>query len=215
MRQFELAVKRGFDLMIASTLLVLAAPVLAGLWVAIRFRMGSPVLFTQWRGGEGNNPFLFYKFRSMTDERDPLTGDLAPDHIRLTAFGRWLRNTSLDELPQLWNVVRGDMSLIGPRPLLAEYLPLYGERELRRHLVRPGITGWAQVNGRNALSWTEKFELDLWYVDHWSLGLDCRILGRTIAVALGQSGINQRAEVTMPKFTGTSGMNEIEQHSNN
>lgn len=195
--------KRGSDLAIAVSALVALSPAFALLWLLIRLQMGSPVLFRQERGGFGNRPFHFYKFRTMTGARDPKTGELLPDHLRLTALGKWLRRTSLDELPQLWNVVRGDMSIVGPRPLLAEYLPLYDRHQRRRHEVRPGITGWAQVNGRNALSWLEKFEMDVWYVDHWSLLLDLRIVWRTLTVAvLRRSGVDHSDEVTMPRFTG-------------
>ncbi len=202
MWRLDRGVKRLVDILAAGAALAALAPLFAVLWVTIRIRMGRPVVFRQRRGGFANAAFEFYKFRTMTDERDLSTGNLLPDAVRLTAFGRWLRESSLDELPQLWNVLLGDMSLIGPRPLLAEYLPLYDRRQRRRHDVRPGITGWAQVNGRNALSWEKKFELDVWYVDHWSLWLDCRILARTVLVALDRSGVDQSKEVTMPKFTG-------------
>jgi sugar transferase EpsL len=195
------AFKRAIDLAASGIALAILLPLLFGLWLAITWRMGSPAIFRQPRGGLGNQPFVFYKFRTMTNARDA-DGELLPDHARLTAFGRWLRDSSLDELPQLWNVLKGDMSLIGPRPLLAEYLPLYDNRQRERHRVRPGITGWAQVNGRNALSWPEKFELDVWYVEHWSLQLDARILWRTLQVALGRKDIDQGRSVTMPRFTG-------------
>lgn len=195
--------KRGIDVAFAAGALVALSPVFTGLWLLIRLRMGSPVIFRQDRGGLGNRRFHFYKFRTMTDERDPETRALLPDHLRLTALGKWLRETSLDELPQLWNVLKGDMSIVGPRPLLAEYLPLYDLHQRRRHEVRPGITGWAQVNGRNSLNWLEKFEMDVWYVDHWSLLLDLRIMWRTLAVAvLRRSGVDHADEVTMPRFTG-------------
>ncbi len=195
--------KRGLDIAIAGGALMAFSPVFAVLWLLIRVRMGSPVMFRQERGGRGNQPFHFYKLRTMTDDRDPKTGELLPDHVRLTPLGKWLRETSLDELPQLWNVLRGDMSIVGPRPLLAEYLPLYDLHQRRRHEVRPGITGWAQVNGRNSLNWLEKFEMDVWYVDHWSLLLDLRILWRTLAVAVvRRSGVDHADEVTMPRFTG-------------
>ncbi len=186
--------------MVSAAALVLLLPVLLALWALIRLRMGSPVVFRQQRGGLGNRPFTFYKFRTMTDARDA-RGELLPDHLRLTPFGRWLRDSSLDELPQLWNVLKGDMSLIGPRPLLADYLGLYDERQKRRHEVRPGITGWAQINGRNSLSWPEKFELDIWYVEHFSLWLDAEIFWRTVQVAVGRKGIDQGVEVTMPRLT--------------
>lgn len=195
--------KRAVDCVAAALALAVLAPALAVLWMLIRVRMGSPVVFRQQRGGLGNRPFTFYKFRTMTGARNPATGELLPDHERLTPLGRWLRDSSLDELPQLWNVLVGDMSLIGPRPLLADYLSLYDERQRRRHEVRPGITGWAQVNGRNSLSWEEKFDLDVWYVDHWSWWLDLRILAKTVAVAVGRSGVDHDSIVTMPRFTAS------------
>ena len=192
--------KRMFDIVVSATALLLLAPVLVGLWFVIRRQMGSPVVFRQPRGGFENRAFTFYKFRTMTDARDA-NGELLPDHVRLTPLGRWLRDSSMDELPQLWNVLKGDMSLIGPRPLLADYLDLYDDRQKRRHEVRPGITGWAQVNGRNSISWPEKFELDVWYVDHCSPILDAAILWRTLKVALGRKGVDQGGEVTMPRFS--------------
>jgi sugar transferase EpsL len=195
------SLKRLADVWIAGGALVVLSPLLAVLWIAIRMRLGSPAIFRQARGGLGNRPFTFYKFRTMTDERDA-GGGLLPDHARLTPLGRWLRHSSFDELPQLWNVLKGDMSLVGPRPLLADYLELYGERQRRRHEVRPGITGWAQVNGRNALPWAEKLELDVWYVEHWSPRLDALILWRTLLVALGREGVDQGGDVTMPRFEG-------------
>ena len=194
-------VKRLFDMLAAAGALLLLAPVLLLLAVLIRSRLGSPVLFRQARPGRGGEPFTMLKFRTMTDERDE-QGQLLPDADRLTGFGRWLRSTSLDELPELINVLRGDMSLVGPRPLLMEYLPLYNERQRRRHDVRPGITGWAQVNGRNAITWEEKFELDVWYVEHQSLWLDLRILWRTVIAVLKRSDIEHEGEATMPRFTG-------------
>jgi sugar transferase EpsL len=192
--------KRAFDFAVGALALLVLSPVLLAIGLLIRLRMGGPVVFRQQRGGLGHQPFTFYKFRTMTDARDK-DGDLLPDHVRLTPFGRWLRESSLDELPQLWNVVKGDMSLIGPRPLLADYLDLYDDRQRRRHEVRPGITGWAQVNGRNAISWPEKLEMDVWYVEHRSLALDAEILWRTIRVAFGRQGIDQSGEVTMPRFS--------------
>ncbi len=175
--------KRLIDLALTLPLALLTLPVLAAVAVLIRWRLGPPVLFRQLRPGRGGVPFTLYKFRTMRDLRDS-DGRPLPDSNRLTLLGRGLRSTSLDELPELWNVIRGDMSLVGPRPLLMEYLPLYSARQRRRHEVRPGLTGWAQVNGRNALSWEERFELDLWYVEHRSLLLDLRILLRTVGVAL-------------------------------
>ena len=164
--------------------------------------MGSPILLRQVRPGWRGHPFEMIKFRTMTNERS-LDGELLPDAVRLTSFGRLLRATSLDELPELWNVLKGDMSLVGPRPLLMEYLPLYTPAQARRHEVRPGITGWAQVNGRNAISWEGKFDLDVWYVDNRSLWLDIRILWMTIRKVLVRDGISALGEATMPRFTGS------------
>lgn len=193
--------KRLFDLLAASLALqLLVLPLLALAWL-IRRKLGSPVLFCQVRPGLHGRPFTMVKFRTMTDERGP-DGALLPDAQRLTSFGRFLRSSSLDELPELWNVLRGDMSLVGPRPLLMEYLPLYSPEQARRHEARPGITGWAQVNGRNALSWEEKFKLDVWYVDHRSLWLDVKILWLTVRKVLVREGISADGEATMSKFTG-------------
>ncbi|MBI2747502.1 MAG: sugar transferase [Burkholderiales bacterium] len=193
--------KRLFDLIVAiSALAVLALPLLV-LYAMVRRQLGSPVLFRQVRPGLRGRPFMMVKFRTMTDERGP-DGELLPDARRLTAFGRFMRASSLDELPELWNVLRGEMSLVGPRPLLMEYLPLYSPEQARRHEVRPGITGWAQVNGRNAVSWEERFKLDVWYVDHRSLWLDLRILWLTVRKVLVREGISAQGEATMPRFTG-------------
>ena len=181
-------------------LLVLAAPLLV-LALLVGSRLGHPVLFRQRRPGLHGKPFEMVKFRTMTDARGP-DGQLLPDAERLTRFGRLLRATSLDELPELWNVLKGDMSLVGPRPLLMEYLPLYSPEQARRHEVRPGITGWAQVNGRNALSWDAKFQLDVWYVEHRSLWLDIRILWLTVRKVLVREGISAAGEATMARFTG-------------
>ena len=167
----------------------------------MRCKLGSPVLFRQVRPGLYGRPFMMVKFRTMTDERGA-DGALLPDAQRLTAFGHFLRASSLDELPELWNVLRGEMSLVGPRPLLMEYLPLYSPAQARRHDVRPGITGWAQVNGRNAVSWDERFALDVWYVEHCSLWLDLRILWLTVRKVLVREGISAQGEATMPRFTG-------------
>lgn len=193
--------KRLFDLLLAGLALLLLCPVLLGVALLVRLRLGSPVLFRQTRPGLAGRPFVMFKFRSMRDALDA-SGKPLPDEERLTPFGCWLRATSLDELPELWNVLRGEMSLVGPRPLLMEYLPLYSPRQARRHEVRPGITGWAQVNGRNAISWDEKFELDVWYVEHRSLLLDLRILIMTLAGYLRQGNIAHAGHATMPKFTG-------------
>ena len=194
--------KRVLDVaLVCATLPVTlsVALVVAGL---VRLRLGSPVLFAQVRPGLHGAPFRLLKFRSMTDATAP-DGAPLPDAERLTPFGRLLRSTSLDELPSLWNVLRGDMSLVGPRPLLTEYLPLYTAQQRRRHEVRPGVTGWAQVNGRNALSWEEKFALDVWYVDHRSLALDLRILRLTVGRVLRRDGVSASGDVTMPRFTGS------------
>jgi lipopolysaccharide/colanic/teichoic acid biosynthesis glycosyltransferase len=193
--------KRVFDHLLALlALLALCLPLLFLTW-QIRRKLGSPVLFKQVRPGLHGKPFKMVKFRTMTDERG-LDGALLPDAQRLTPFGRFLRASSLDELPELWNVFRGDMSLVGPRPLLMEYLPLYTLEQARRHEVRPGITGWAQVNGRNAISWADKFALDVWYVDHRSMWLDVQILWRTVRKVLARDGVSAAGEATMPKFKG-------------
>jgi len=194
--------KRRLDLVLSALgLLALALPLLLLIW-QVRRKLGSPVFFRQVRPGLRGQPFQMVKFRTMTDARGP-DGQLLPDSVRLTPFGRWLRATSLDELPELWNVLKGDMSLVGPRPLLMEYLPLYTPEQARRHEVRPGITGWAQVNGRNAIGWEDKFKLDLWYVDHRSLWLDIKILWLTVKKVLLRDGISAQGEATMPKFKGT------------
>jgi sugar transferase EpsL len=193
--------KRGMDIAIAFIgLVVMAMPMLL-LSLLIALKLGRPVLFIQIRPGLHGKPFKMVKFRTMTNKRDE-DGNLLPDAIRLTSFGRFLRSSSLDELPELWNVLKGDMSLVGPRPLLMEYLPLYSETQKRRHEARPGITGWAQVNGRNALSWDEKFELDVWYVENKSFLLDLRILVTTIKKVIVREGISANGEETMPKFKG-------------
>ncbi|MEW6258733.1 MAG: sugar transferase [Thermodesulfobacteriota bacterium] len=193
--------KRLFDLMISVPAAIIAAPVLGLVALGVRLNLGSPVLFRQQRPGLHGRPFILYKFRTMTDARDTV-GNLLPDAERLTPFGRFLRATSLDELPELWNVLRGDMSLVGPRPLLMQYLDRYTPEQARRHEVRPGITGWAQVNGRNSISWDEKFQLDVWYVDHQSLALDLRILLMTMVKAARREGISADGEATMPEFMG-------------
>ena len=194
--------KRGFDLFIVLALLIGLSPLLALLALAVRWKLGRPVLFAQTRPGRHGAPFAFYKFRTMTDARNA-AGELLPDAARLTRFGELMRKSSLDELPQLVNVLRGDMSLVGPRPLLMEYLPLYSERQAQRHAVRPGMTGWAQVNGRNALDWEERFELDIWYVEHRSFRLDLRIIAMTAWRMLRPQGIAQPGHATMTKFTGS------------
>jgi len=193
--------KRTMDVLVAGCALVLTAPLLIVLAALVRYRLGTPVLFRQMRPGKGGSSFEMLKFRTMTDAR-AADGSLLPDAERLTPFGRWLRSTSLDELPELWNVLKGDMSLVGPRPLLMEYLPLYNEHQWRRHEVKPGITGWAQVNGRNAITWEQKFELDIWYVDHQSLSLDIRILVMTVAKVLKRDGITAEGSASVEKFKG-------------
>lgn len=195
-------VKRVVDLLGAFVLLVAAAPVMVVLAFLVRMYVGTPVLFTQRRPGRGGRAFDLIKFRSMTDERDA-NGHLAPDSQRLTPFGRWLRATSLDELPEVWNVLRGDMSLVGPRPLLMRYLDLYSTEQARRHEVRPGITGWAQINGRNGIDWETKFEMDVWYVDNWSVWLDVKILAFTLVKVVRREGIAATGEATMSEFNGS------------
>ena len=193
--------KRLFDLTAAFVALLLLCLPLLALTLLVRRKLGRPAFFRQARPGLHGKPFEMVKFRSMTDARGP-DGALLPDADRLTPFGRFLRASSLDELPGLWNVLKGDMSLVGPRPLLMEYLPLYSPTQARRHEVRPGITGWAQVNGRNALGWDEKFALDVWYVDQRSLWLDIKILWLTVKKVLVRDGISAAGEATMPRFTG-------------
>jgi lipopolysaccharide/colanic/teichoic acid biosynthesis glycosyltransferase len=196
------ALKRAVDVLGASLALVVLSPLLAVVALLVRVRMGTPVLFRQRRPGRNGDPFLMTKFRTMTDRRDA-SGELLPDADRLTALGRWLRRTSIDELPELLNVVHGDMSLVGPRPLLMEYLPLYSPEQARRHDVRPGITGWAQVNGRNAVTWEEKFALDVWYVDHRSTRLDFEILGKTVTQVFSGHGVSAPGHATMEPFRGS------------
>ena len=192
--------KRLLDLAVAVPLLLVAAPVILVVAGLVRMFLGTPVLFRQVRPGHRGRLFSIMKFRTMTDARDA-NGNLLPDDVRLTRFGRWLRHTSLDELPQLLNVVRGDLSLVGPRPLLVEYLPLYTPEQARRHDVKPGVTGWAQVNGRNALTWEEKFALDTWYVDHRSLALDLKILALTFRRVFERKGIEGHGNI---RFTGSA-----------
>ncbi len=193
--------KRLLDLLTAALGLLLLALPLVLLALQVRRKLGSPVLFSQVRPGLYGKPFTMVKFRTMTDTRGP-DGALLPDAVRLTPFGRWLRATSLDELPELWNVLRGEMSLVGPRPLLMDYLPLYSPEQARRHEVRPGITGWAQVNGRNAISWEDKFALDVWYVDNRSLFLDLKILWLTVRKVLLRDDINAAGQATVENFKG-------------
>ncbi|WP_414043544.1 sugar transferase [Macrococcus sp. EM39E] len=194
--------KRLFDIAVSGTALLLLSPVIVTSAVLIKKKLGSPVIFKQTRPGKDGEPFEIYKFRTMTDERD-VRGELLPDSERLTEFGKTLRKLSIDELPQLLNVLKGDISLVGPRPLLMQYLPLYNEHQKRRMNVRPGITGWAQVNGRNNISWEDKFDLDVWYVDHQSFILDLYIIYLTIVKVFRQSDISQDGHATVPAFTGT------------
>jgi sugar transferase EpsL len=195
--------KRIIDTLSALLGLIALSPVLIITAILVRIKLGSPVLFKQQRPGLHAQPFYVYKFRTMTDQRDA-DGKLLSDEVRLTPFGKLLRRLSLDELPQLLNVVKGDLSLVGPRPLLMQYLPLYSLEQARRHNVRPGITGWAQVNGRNAISWEEKFKLDVWYVDHQSFWLDLKILWMTFNKVFKREGISQEGRATMETFRGTS-----------
>ena len=201
---YERFVKRAFDIAISGLALIVLSPLLALVALLVRIKHGSPVLFSQERPGLNERIFRMYKFRSMTNERDE-NGELLPDEKRLTGFGKFLRATSLDELPELWNIFRGDLSLIGPRPLLVRYLPLYSERQHLRHSVRPGMTGWAQVHGRNTVSWQDKFEYDVWYAEHISFGLDVRIFFMTIIKVLKREGINSDTAATMEEFKGNGG----------
>ena len=194
--------KRLFDIVASIAILTIFSLPLLVLVGLVRIKLGSPVFFTQVRPGRGGRLFRLIKFRTMTDARGP-NGELLPDADRLTPFGRMLRSTSLDELPELWNVIKGEMSLVGPRPLLVEYLPRYSPVQARRHDIRPGITGWAQVNGRNAISWEEKFKLDTWYVDNQGFWLDLRILWLTLRKVVVREGISAPGDATMPPFTGT------------
>ena len=194
--------KRTFDIAASTSALVVLSPVLAITAYKVKKELGSPVLFRQTRPGLHGKPFEMIKFRTMKDALDK-NGNVLPDSERLTEFGKKLRASSLDELPELWNVLKGDMSLVGPRPLLMEYLPLYSAEQAKRHNVRPGVTGYAQVNGRNSLSWEDKFKLDTWYVEHQSLWLDMKILLKTVKKVIIKDGISAEGEATMTKFTGT------------
>lgn len=195
--------KRTFDFITALVALIVISPLVVLLALLVRLFLGAPILFSQIRPGLHGQAFTVYKFRTMTDEKNA-SGALLPDDVRLTPFGLFLRRSSLDELPQLFNVLKGDVSLVGPRPLLMEYLPLYTPEQAKRHLVRPGITGWAQVNGRNAISWERKFELDVWYVDNQSFLLDMKILFLTVKKVLIKEGISAQGMETMPRFEGQS-----------
>lgn len=193
--------KRLFDVVLTLPAFLLLSPLLVFIGTGIRLAIGRPILFTQTRPGMGGRPFTLYKFRTMTNKRDA-DGYLLPDADRLTTLGRFLRSTSLDELPELFNVIKGDMSIVGPRPLLLRYLDRYSSKQARRHEVKPGLTGWAQINGRNAISWEEKFKLDVWYVDNQSIWLDLKIIALTISKVLRREGISQAGEVTMHEFLG-------------
>jgi lipopolysaccharide/colanic/teichoic acid biosynthesis glycosyltransferase len=194
-------IKVCFDFIMASIAIICLLPLLIFIYLLVLWNLGNPVIFKQFRPGLNGKPFQMYKFRSMTNQRGE-DGFLLSDIDRLTPFGKFLRASSFDELPSLWNVIKGDMSLVGPRPLLMEYLPLYTKKQFRRHKVKPGITGWAQINGRNRITWQEKFDLDIWYVDNHSLKLDVKILFMTIKKVLIKDGISTDGEETMSKFTG-------------
>lgn len=199
---YEAYIKRALDILLSGIALLVLWPVLLIVAVLVRCKLGSPVLFCQERPGKHEKIFKLYKFRTMTDQRDA-EGNLLPDSVRLTKFGKFLRSTSLDELPELWNILKGDMSIVGPRPLLVKYLPLYNETQKHRHDVRPGLTGWAQVNGRNALSWEDKFRLDVWYVEHIGFLVDVKTILLTVKNVLRREGISGGGEVTMSEFTGS------------
>jgi sugar transferase EpsL len=201
--------RRMIDMGVAITVLLICAPILVAIALALRWSLGKGIFFLQQRPGLYGRPFIIYKFRTMTNARDA-NGDLLPDSERLTRLGQILRSTSLDELPELFNVLKGEMSIVGPRPLLMKYLERYSTEQMRRHEVKPGITGWAQVNGRNAISWEDKFKLDVWYVDHQSLWLDLRIIALTILKVFKQEGISQPGHATMEEFLGSNarGMHE-------
>ena len=202
---YQKYIKRGFDFILALIASIILSPVILIVAVLVRIKLGSPVLFKQPRPGKNEKIFNMYKFRTMTDARDE-NGELLPDEVRLTKFGKTLRSTSLDELPELFNILKGDMSIVGPRPLLVRYLPLYNERQNHRHEVRPGFTGLAQVNGRNSISWEEKFEWDVKYVEHVTFLQDCRIILKTIGVVLKRDGISSTTSATMEEFKGSEGI---------
>ncbi len=206
MRNFA---KRSFDIISSAAGLVVISPLLAVLAVLVRLKLGSPVLFRQQRPGLGGKAFVIYKFRTMTDQRDT-AGNLLPDAQRLPAFGRFLRSTSFDELPELLNVLKGDMSIVGPRPLMMKYLGRYSPGQARRHEVKPGITGWAQINGRNAISWEDKFKLDVWYVDNWTLWLDIKIILKSVWMVVAREGITQQGRATMDEFMGARPNDAVE-----
>ncbi|MCC6260141.1 MAG: sugar transferase [Anaerolineales bacterium] len=193
--------KRIFDIIFSLCAIVCLAPILLLIVILIRIFIGKPILFKQQRPGYQAQPFYIYKFRTMTNRRDP-SGNLLPDAERLTPLGQFLRKLSLDELPELFNILRGEMSLVGPRPLLMQYLPLYSPEQARRHNLPPGLTGWAQINGRNAIAWPEKFKLDVWYIEHWSFGLDLKIIFLTVWKVLKREGISQSGQATTEYFKG-------------
>ena len=193
--------KRAFDIMVSATGLILSSPITLGASVLIAKKLGKPILFRQTRPGEGGKPFQIYKFRTMTDDRDD-NGELLPDAQRMTPLGSFIRKSSIDELPQLINVLKGDISIVGPRPLLMEYIPLYNDEQKKRHDVKPGITGWAQINGRNAISWDAKFKLDVWYVENQSFKLDLYIIYKTIVNTIKKKDITAPNRVTAEKFKG-------------
>lgn len=202
-RKIQLFIKRIVDILISLAGLIILSPIMLIVAILVRSKLGSPIIFTQERVGKDNKIFKMMKFRTMKDEVDK-EGNILPDEERLTSFGKKLRATSLDELPELINILKGDMSLVGPRPLLVEYLPLYSNEQIRRHNVLPGLTGWAQINGRNALSWKEKFKLDVYYVDNWSLVLDIKIFFLTFYKIVKQEGINQEGMATTVRFNGSN-----------
>ena len=196
-------IKRSFDIIFSLTVLIMLSPIFLIIAILVKIKLGGHIFFVQERIGMYNRPFKMYKFRTMRNTKDS-SGNLLSDNERLTKFGKILRSTSLDELPEFFNILRGEMSLIGPRPLLPEYLPLYSGEQIKRHNVLPGLTGWAQVNGRNSISWTEKFELDVWYVENWSLKLDLKIFFLTIVKVIKREDINQESTVTMEAFNGNN-----------
>lgn len=199
---YRLFFKRFLDFILSLLAIIVLSPVYLIVAILVRLKLGSPVIFTQDRPGKNENIFKIYKFRTMSDDRD-YDGNLLPDEVRLTKFGKLLRSTSLDELPELFNILKGDMSIVGPRPLLVRYLPLYNEQQKHRHDVRPGFTGWAQCNGRNAISWEEKFDLDIYYADHISFLLDIKIILKTVKTVLFREGISSETSVTMEEFRGS------------
>lgn len=206
MRHF---IKRLFDIISSAAGLIITSPLLAVLAVLVRLKLGSPILFCRRRPGLGGKAFVIYKFRTMTNQRDT-AGNLLPDEQRLPAFGRFLRSTSFDELPELFNVLKGDMSIVGPRPLMMKYLDRYSPEQARRHEVKPGVTGWAQINGRNAISWEDKFKLDVWYVDNRTFCLDMKIILKSIWMVIAKEGITQQGRATMDEFMGTQQNDTIE-----